>query len=75
MRALVISIFLYACESWTLTARGKNAGLSYEVLQRVIGHFVQGPRAHKGVRVKIQAAIGGKGCGEFLALVWRQGLR
>ena len=43
MCSLVISIFLYACESWTLTAvREKNAGLLDEMLPKAFEHFVQG---------------------------------
>ena len=44
IRTLVISIFLYACESWTLTAdcrvREKNAGFLDEMLQEAIEHFI-----------------------------------
>ena len=41
MRSLVISIFLYACESWTLTAvREKNAGFGDEMLPEAIEHFI-----------------------------------
>ena len=42
MRSLVISIFLYACESWTLTAelREKNAGFLDEMLPEAIEHFI-----------------------------------
>ena len=44
MRSLVISIFLYACESWTLTAvREKNAGFWGEKLPEAIEHFIWGP--------------------------------
>ena len=44
MHSLVISIFLDACESWTLTAElKKNSGLSDEMLLEAIEHFVQRP--------------------------------
>ena len=43
MRSLVISIFLFACESWTLTGelyREKNAGFCDEMLPEAIEHFI-----------------------------------
>ena len=45
MRSLVISIFLYVCESWTLTAEleKKDTGNGDEVLQETSWHHIQGP--------------------------------
>ena len=45
MRSLIISIFLYACESWTLTAELEKSTRAFddEMLPKVIEHFVQGP--------------------------------
>ena len=45
MRFLVISIFLFACESGTLTAEleKKNTDLWNEMLPETIAHFIQGP--------------------------------
>ena len=45
MRSLVISVFLYARESWTLTAElgEKNTGLLVDMLPDTIKHFIQGP--------------------------------
>ena len=45
MRSRFMSIFLYACESWTLTValEKKKADLRDEMLLNVVNHFVQGP--------------------------------
>ena len=42
IRSIVISIFLYVCESWALTAelREKNAGFLHEMLPKAIEHYV-----------------------------------
>ena len=60
MRSLVISIFLYACESWTLTAQLLN--IFYKV------HVT-----NEEVRRKIQASI--KAYDELLTLVKKGKLR
>ena len=45
MRSLVISIFLYACEAWTLTAELEKTTQAFEMrcYRKVTEHFVQGP--------------------------------
>ena len=45
MRSLVTCIFLYACESWTLTAdlKKKNTSLGNEVLPQDTIHLIQRP--------------------------------
>ena len=41
MHSLVISIFLYACKSWTLTAELEKRMQAFQMmLQKVIEHFV-----------------------------------
>ena len=43
LRFLVISIFLYTCESWTIRdcrVREKNAGVGDEMLPEAIEHFI-----------------------------------
>ena len=46
MRSLVISIFLYACETWTLTAELEKKDTNYrnEMLPKTLGHLLQRPR-------------------------------
>ena len=59
MRSLVTSIFLYACESWTLTAelqRRIQAMENYEVLPQDTTHLVQDHVTNEEVRAKIQQA-------------------
>ena len=47
MRSLVISIFLYACETWTLTAElEKKINYRNEMLPKTLGHLLQRSR-HK----------------------------
>ena len=43
MRSLVISIFLYACETWTLTAELEKKDTNYrnEMLPKTLGHLLQ----------------------------------
>ena len=50
MHFLFISIFLYACELWTLTVEleNKKAVLRDEMILKVIKHFVQGPYNQSG---------------------------
>ena len=45
MRSLVISISLYSCESWTMTAELEKRTQAFEMrfYQKVIEHFAQGP--------------------------------
>ena len=53
MRSLVISIFLYACESWTLTAE-----LEMRCYRRLLNIPYKDHVTNEEVRRKIQAAIG-----------------
>ena len=60
MRSLVTSIFLDACESWTLTAELQKRIQAMEiikVLPQDTVHLIQRPCYQKEVRIKIQQAI------------------
>ena len=50
IRSLVTSIFLYACEAWTLTAELQRRNTSYgnEVLPRDTTHLMQRPCYQRG---------------------------
>ena len=58
--ALRISLFLYACESWTIAAEleRRMQGFEMRMLPKVIEHFVQRPCHQEGVCRKIKTAIG-----------------
>ena len=60
MRSLVTSIFLYACESWTLTAELQRRIQAMEMrCYRTILHISYKDHVtNEGVRAKIQQAIG-----------------
>ena len=61
MRSLVTSIFLYACELWTLTAELQRRIQAMEMrFYRKIIHisYIQNHVTNKEVRAKIQQAIG-----------------
>ena len=59
MRSLITSIFLYACESWTLTAELQRRLQALEMgCYRKILHLSYKDHATKEVRAKIQQAIG-----------------
>ena len=55
MRSLVISIFLYACESWTLTAELEKRTQAFEIRCYI---SYKDHVTNEEVRRKIQAAIG-----------------
>ena len=60
MRSLVISIFLYACESWTLTAelqRGMQA-MEMRWYRKILHISYKDHVTNEEVRAKIQQAIG-----------------
>ena len=61
MRSLVISIFLYACESWTLTADLEKRTQAFEMrcYRRLLNISYKDHVTNEEVRRKIQAAIGG----------------
>ena len=60
MRSLVISIFLYACESWTLTADLEKRTQAFEMrcYRRLLNISYQDHVTNEEVRRKIQVAIG-----------------
>ena len=74
MRSLVISIFLYACESWTLTAELEKRTQAFEICyRRLLNISYNDHVTNEEVRRKIQAAIGEYD--ELLALVKKRKLR
>ena len=60
MRSLVTSIFLYACESWTLTAELQRRIQTMEMrcYRRILHISYKDHATNEEVRVKIQQAIG-----------------
>ena len=60
MRILAISIFLYACESWTLTAEIQKRTHAFEMrcYQRLLNILYKNHISNEEVRRKIKAAIG-----------------
>ena len=60
MHSLVISIFLYACESWTLTAELQKRKQPFEMrcYQRLLNISYKDQVTNEEVHRKIQAAIG-----------------
>ena len=60
MRSLVISIFLYACESWTLTAKLEKRTQAFEMrcYRRLLNILYKNHVTNEEVHRKIQAAIG-----------------
>ena len=75
MRSLVISIFLYACESWTLTAELEKRTQAFEMrcYRRLFNISYKDHVTNEDVRRKIQAAIGEYD--ELLTLVKKRKLR
>ena len=75
MRSLVISIFLYACESWTLTAELQKRTQAFEMrcYRRLLNISYKDHVTNEEVRRKIQAAIGEYD--ELLTLVKKRKLR
>ena len=75
MLSLVISIFLYACESWTLTAELEKRMQAFEMrcYRRLLNISYQDHVINEEVRRKIQAAIGEYD--ELLTLVKQRKLR
>ena len=60
MRSLVISIFLYACESWTLAAELQKRTQAFEMrcYRRLLNISYKYHITNEDIRRKIQAAIG-----------------
>ena len=75
MRSLVISIFLYACESWTLTAELEKRTQAFEVrsYRRLLNISYKDHVTNEEVRRKIQAAIAEYD--ELLTLIKKRKLR
>ena len=75
MRSLVISIFLYACESWTLTAELKKRTQAFEMrcYRRLLNISYKDHVTNEEVGRKIQAAFGEYD--ELLTLVKKRKLR
>ena len=74
MLSLVISIFLYACESWTLTAElEKRTHVEMRCYRRLLNISYKDRVTNEEVRRKIQAAIGEYY--ELLTLVKKRKLR
>ena len=59
MRSLVISIFLYACESWTLTSELEKRKQAFEMrcYRRLLNISYKERVTNEEVRRKIQAAM------------------
>ena len=75
MRSLVISIFLYVCESWTLTAELEKRTQAFEMrcYRRLLNISYKDHVTNEEARRKIQAAIGEYD--ELLTLVKKRKLR
>ena len=75
MHSLVISIFLYACESWTLTAELEKRMQAFDMrcYLRLLTISYKANVINDEVRRKIRAAIGEYG--QFLTLVKKRKLR
>ena len=60
MRSLVIFIFVYACESWILTAELKKTtqALQMRCYRRLLDISYKNHTSNETIRRKIQAAIG-----------------
>ena len=60
MRSLVKSIFLYACESWTLTAelQGRIQAMAMRCYRKILHISYKDHVTNEEVRAKIQQAIG-----------------
>ena len=60
MRSLVISIVLYACESWTLTAELEKRTQAFEMRcnRRLLNNSYKEHVTNEEVRRKIQSVIG-----------------
>ena len=75
MRSLAISIFLYACKSWTLTAELEKRTQAFEMrcYRRLLNISYKDHVTNEEVCRKIQAAIGEYD--ELLTLVKKRNLR
>ena len=75
MRSLVISIFLFACESWTLTGEleKRTQAFAMRCYRRLLNISYKDHVTNEEVHRKVQAAIGEYD--ELLTLVKKQKLR
>ena len=75
MRSLVVSIFQYVCESWTLTAEPEKRTQVFKMrcYRRLLNISYKDHVTNEDVRRKIQAAIGKYD--ELLTLVKKRKLR
>ena len=75
MRSLVIFIFLFACESWTLTAELEKMTLAFKIrcYRRLLNISCKDHVTNEEIRRKIQAAVGDYY--ELLTLVKKRKLR
>ena len=75
MRSLVISVFLYACESWALNAKLEEKTQAFEMrcYRRLLHISYKDHVTNVEVRRKFQAAIGEYD--ELLTMVKKQKLR
>ena len=75
MHSLVTFIFLYACESWTLTAelQARIQGMEMRLYRKILHISYKDHVTNKEVRAKIQQAIGPHG--DLLTIVKRRKLQ
>ena len=74
MRSLVTSIFLYACESWTLTAELQGIqGMEMRCYRKILRIHYKDLVSNEEVRAKIQQAIGPQE--DLLSIVKRRKLQ
>ena len=75
MRSLVIFIYLYACEAWTLTAEleKRTQAFAMRCYRRLLSISYKAHVPNENIRRNIQAAIGK--CDELLTLVKKWKLR
>ena len=75
VRSLIISIFLYACESWTLTAELEKRSQTFDLrcYRRLLNISYKDHGINEEIRRKIQAATGKYD--ELLTLVKKRTLR
>ena len=75
MRSLVTSVFLYACESWTLTAELQRRihAMEMRCYRKILSISYKDHVTNEEVRVKIQQAIGPHE--DLLAIVKRRKLQ
>ena len=75
MRSLVISIFLYACESWTVTAelQRRIQAMEMRCYRKILCILYKDHVTNEEVRAKVQQAIGSNE--DLLTIVKRRKLQ